>query len=85
MATATEAPLVDPGRVVLSTREQARELLEANQGLDPTNAVYLKADLVEVACPSYLDELIKAWPGLLLEDASPEVWESFQIVWEHRR
>lgn len=63
---------------VLSTRESARELVRARP--DVSGLVYLDAQDVEIAAPSYFHELLKFWPQARLVGANEDVQLSFDLA-----
>ncbi len=85
--------LAEYGRV-LSTRERGREAADALQDALPSGGVVLNFAGVEVASPSYLDEILTRLRGLLAEGASAivvvveanrDVSESLEMVLERRK
>jgi hypothetical protein len=77
------APLPEETGVVLSTRDAARKL-QAEYGAIDT-VVYLDVTDVEIASPSYFDQLLIFWPrAQLIGAVDPEVRVSFELAQNHR-
>lgn len=69
---------------VLSTRDAAREFINAHGG-PRTTAIYLDARDVDIASPSYFDQLLMFWPHAQLVGASEDVAISFELAQTHRK
>lgn len=69
---------------VLASREAAKTLVHRWRKLNPEKPIRLNAEEVELASPSFFDELLKAWPRAVIINASEDVEWSFDLAKEHR-
>lgn len=70
----------DPRYRVLATRLLALRFVKACPEVDSLGIVTLDAGGVEVASPSFLDELLRCWPGASLVNANEDVQDSWDTV-----
>ncbi len=65
---------------VLSTRDMARKVIADRPDAFASHMVYLNALKVEIATPSFFDELLRSCPRAQLVGASPSVQASWDVV-----
>jgi hypothetical protein len=82
-AEAIGVPLPEETGCVLSTRDAARSFINDHGG-PKLGTVYLDARDVEIATPSFFDQLLMFWPLAQLVGASEDVRVSFELAQSHR-